>query len=97
MPDVLVGYDVETTTPEGKNRLRRVAIVCQNRGQRVQFSLFECRVTPAQLEALEAELVNIINPALDSLRIYVLHGDRTQSTRCHGRDRYRDFDDPLIL
>lgn len=95
--DVLVGYDVDTTGPEGRRRLRRVAIACQNYGQRVQFSLFECRVGDAWLEQFEAQLLEIIDPRFDSLRIYILRGGREGVVRTHGRDRYRDFDDPLIL
>ncbi|AEB11041.1 CRISPR-associated endonuclease Cas2 [Marinithermus hydrothermalis] len=95
--DVLVTYDVETTTLEGRSRLRRVAQVCKNFGQRVQFSVFELRVTEAQLEEFEAKLLDIIDPENDSLRIYVLHGGRERSLRQYGVDRYIDFDDPLVV
>jgi CRISPR-associated protein Cas2 len=95
--DILVGYDVDTTTAPGRARLRRMATLCKNYGQRVQFSLFECRVNPAQFETFESELVAVIDPTTDSLRIYTLIGGREQATRRHGKDRYVDFDDPLIL
>jgi len=95
--DILVVYDVQTTTPKGKRRLRRVAQLCKNYGQRVQFSVFECRVSQAQLETLETHSLEILDTNKDSLRIYILHRGRERSLRAHGVDRYRDFDEPLIL
>lgn len=95
--DILVAYDVNTETKEGQRRLRRVARVCTGFGQRVQKSLFECRVTQAQLEELEARLVKIIDGKKDSLRIYILPGDRNRLVRVHGIDHYIDFEDPLIV
>ncbi|RIH89768.1 CRISPR-associated endoribonuclease Cas2 3 [Calidithermus terrae] len=95
--DILVTYDVNTVSEEGKARLARVAKVCKNYGQRVQMSVFECRVTRAQLEELEAKLLKVIEPDKDSLRIYTLPGGREKCLRTHGQDRYQDFDDPLVL
>ncbi len=95
--DILVVYDVQTTTPKGKRRLRRVAQLCKNYGQRVQFSVFECRVTQAQMESLEAQSLDILDVSQDSLRIYILYQGREKSLRAHGLDRYRDFDEPLVL
>jgi CRISPR-associated protein Cas2 len=69
---VLVAYDVNTETPEGRVRLRRVARCCQNLGQRVQKSVFECLVDPAQWTALRSSLIDEIDPAKDSLRFYFL-------------------------
>ena len=68
---VLVSYDV-AEDEHGKRRLRRVAKVCKNFGQRVQYSVFECLVDPAQWTNLKDELVNEINPSYDSLRFYFL-------------------------
>ncbi|RLI54461.1 MAG: CRISPR-associated endonuclease Cas2 [Candidatus Thorarchaeota archaeon] len=95
--DILVAYDVDTVSEDGQARLRRVATVCKNFGQRVQFSIFECRVTRAQLEELEAKLLQVINPDTDSLRIYILYGGREKCLRAYGNDRYRDFDEPLVV
>lgn len=95
--DIVVGYDVDTTTPEGRRRLRRMAIVCKDYGQRVQFSLFECRVDPALYEEFESRLLQVVDPERDSLRVYSLAGPRAKSVRVWGKDRYFDFDDPLIL
>lgn len=69
---VLATYDVETVTPEGRKRLRRVAKECVNLGQRVQNSVFECLVDPAQFAELRHKLEQIIDPEKDSLRFYFL-------------------------
>jgi len=69
---VLVTYDVNVTTPEGKKRLRRVAKQCVNYGQRVQNSVFECLVDPTQFVVLKTKLEKIADPELDSLRYYYL-------------------------
>lgn len=69
---VLVTYDVNTETLEGKRRLRHVAKKCKNYGQRVQFSVFECLVDPAQWVVLKQELIDIIDKGKDSLRFYFL-------------------------
>lgn len=95
--DLLVTYDVDTTTREGRRRLRRVAKVCEGFGQRVQKSVFECRVNREQLESLQDRLQGEIDVEQDSLRIYVLMGGREDTLFVYGRDDYRDFDGPLVL
>ena len=65
---VLVTYDVNTLEEGGKKRLRRVAKACEDWGQRVQFSVFEIEVDPAQWTKLRARLEAIITPEHDSLR-----------------------------
>ena len=65
---VLVAYDVNTETPAGQKRLRHVAKTCENLGQRVQNSVFECLVEPAQWVALKQKLTDIIDSDKDSLR-----------------------------
>jgi len=69
---VLVTYDVNTETPEGRNRLRYVAKLCENRGQRVQNSVFECLLDPAQWAELKSSLIEIVDLQKDSLRFYYL-------------------------
>lgn len=69
---VLVTYDVSTTSPEGKKRLRHVAKQCVNFGQRVQNSVFECMLDPAQFTMLRNILEKIIDAEEDSLRYYFL-------------------------
>jgi CRISPR-associated protein Cas2 len=68
---VLVSYDV-AKDDNGARRLRRVAKTCKNYGQRVQYSLFECLVDPAQFAAFRRQLEKQIDPSLDSLRYYFL-------------------------
>lgn len=67
---ILVTYDVETTTAEGRKRLRKVAKVCVDYGQRVQNSVFECLLDAAQYEVFKHKLEKIINSESDSLRFY---------------------------
>jgi CRISPR-associated protein Cas2 len=69
---VLITYDVNTETAISRRRLRHVAKTCENRGQRVQNSVFECLVDPAQWVELRTKLVDIIDPGTDSLRFYFL-------------------------
>jgi CRISPR-associated protein Cas2 len=97
MADYLVSYDVETTTREGRRRLRRVARVCEDYGQRVQLSVFECRLDDTLFETFLARVGEVIDGQQDSLRIYRLPPDRAQAVRVLGRDRWRDPDEPLIL
>jgi CRISPR-associated protein Cas2 len=94
---VIVCYDVNTETPEGRRRLRRVAKACQSVGQRVQKSVFECRVDLSGLEELERRLLEIMNLDLDCLRLYRLADSRGCEIREHGRFRAVDFDGPLVL
>lgn len=95
--DLLVAYDVNTETREGRRRLRRIAKTCLTYGQRVQFSVFECRVNQAQLEEFEARLTQIMDKETDSLRIYILAGRRERYLRVHGVDQYVDYDEPIVL
>ncbi|MBU0661820.1 CRISPR-associated endonuclease Cas2 [Patescibacteria group bacterium] len=69
---VLVSYDVAVSEQGGQRRLRRVAKACKDYGQRVQFSVFECIVDPAQWTVLRERLMSEIDPLADSLRFYFL-------------------------
>lgn len=95
--DILVCYDVNTEEPAGRRRLNRVAKICTAYGQRVQKSVFECTITPTQLEQFKRRLLKVIDPNQDSLRFYRLVGGREQCTETYGRDSYRDFEEPLVL
>lgn len=75
---VLITYDVKTETKAGQARLRKVSKKCQDYGQRVQNSVFECLIDPAQLKVLQDKLFKIIDPEVDSLRYYYL-GDHWKS------------------
>jgi len=95
--NILVCYDVNTLTPEGRKRLRRVARCCLDYGQRVQLSVFECSVNEAKLEKLRQRLLNEFDPKEDSLRIYLLGPKREGVVEAHGRDYYVDFTAPLVI
>jgi len=73
---VLITYDVSTETPGGKKRLRQVAKACQDYGQRVQNSVFECVVDAGQLLKVKNRLVKLIDLESDSLRFYLIGSDR---------------------
>ncbi len=75
---VLITYDVNTEDPAGRRRLRQIAKQCVNYGQRVQNSVFECLLDPAQCRSLQAKLCKLMDPEKDSLRFYYL-GSRYES------------------
>lgn len=95
--EILVTYDVSTETREGRRRLRRVATICLGFGQRVQKSVFECRVTRAQMEELEDKLLRTVDLAEDSLRIYRLAEPRERYLRIHGTKPEFDLREPLVV
>lgn len=94
---VIICYDVNTETREGRRRLRRVAKLCESVGQRVQKSVFECQVDRSRFEVLERELLAEINAAQDNLRLYRIAELRGYEVREHGHFRATDFDAPLVL
>ena len=95
---VLITYDVETVTPAGKKRLRQVAKVCLDYGQRVQNSVFELNIYPADLVEIKSELERIIDPQKDSIRIYNLGKNWERRVESLGRDdTYNPEKDLLIL
>ena len=94
---VLVTYDVNTETEGGRRRLRRVARVCVNWGQRVQKSVFECSVDPAQFTKLKASLLDEIDAAVDSLRFYYLGANWRNRVEQVGARASIDPDGPLIV
>lgn len=94
---VLVTYDVNTTSKNGQKRLRKVAKVCQNYGQRVQNSVFECLVNSTQYATLKIELTNIIDEKRDSLRFYRLGNNYQGKIEHIGVKESIDLEDPLIF
>ncbi len=94
---VLITYDVSTETKEGRSRLRKVAKTCLNRGQRVQKSVFECLVDPAEFTELQGKLVNLIDPETDSLRFYFLGSNWKGRIEHHGANEPYDPEGPLII
>ena len=94
---VLVSYDVSTTDPGGPKRLHRVAKLCQNYGQRVQYSVFECIVDPAQWAAFKQRLIDLINQELDSLRFYYLWSNLRRRIEHVGAKKTFDQEGPMIV
>ncbi len=96
--NILVTYDIaDTESREGARRLRKVAIICKDYGQRVQFSVFECEIDEMQFEMFRAKLIKAVDLKLDSLRFYKLMGGRDRAVEAYGVDKYVDFNEPLIL
>jgi CRISPR-associated protein Cas2 len=94
---VLVTYDVRTSEPGGAARLRRVAKACRDYGQRVQFSVFEIEVDPAQWTKLKARLESLIEPEQDSLRYYYLGANWQRRIEHVGAKPAADLGGPLIV
>jgi len=93
---VLVSYDVSTTDPGGSRRLNRVAKACLDYGQRVQYSVFECIVDPAQWAVLKQRLTDEINQEKDSLRFYYLGSNWRRRVEHIGAKEGIDQEGPLI-
>ena len=94
---IVITYDVNTETTEGRRRLRHIARQCVNYGQWVQNSVFECLLDSAQCKALQAKLCDIIDIEKDSLRFYYL-GNKYESKIEHFgcKNTYRP-EDAMIL
>ena len=95
---MLVTYDVNVTTCAGEKRLRHIAKVCLDHGVRVQNSVFECEVDPAQWVHFKAELLRIYDPMQDSLRFYSL-GKRgvDKVEHCGSKPTFNPLHSTLIL
>ncbi|MBN1956793.1 MAG: CRISPR-associated endonuclease Cas2 [Desulfuromonadales bacterium] len=94
---VLVSYDVSTIDRQGARRLRRVAKICQNHGQRVQYSVFECLVDPAQWTMMRQQLIEVIDEESDSLRFYFLGANWQKRIEHVGAKETIDQEGPLIV
>jgi len=94
---VLITYDVNTESSEGRSRLRKVARVCVNYGQRVQNSVFECMLDAAQLRAIKHKLLTLIDVDKDSLRFYNLGNNyKTRIEHLGAKESY-DPQEPMII
>ena len=94
---ILVTYDVDTVSEKGQKRLRTVARLCQDYGQRVQNSVFECEVTEAQYATLKERLRTAMDEKLDSIRFYHLNHNKTHSIETLGRVTSFDVNDAIVL
>ncbi|MGI6120547.1 MAG: CRISPR-associated endonuclease Cas2 [Desulfosporosinus sp.] len=94
---VLVTYDVNVTSISGRRRLRKVAKQCQNYGQRVQNSVFECLVDPTQFAELKHRLESIVDQNKDSLRYYMLGSNWKRRVEHYGAKDTYDLEGVLII
>ncbi|MEG1617140.1 MAG: CRISPR-associated endonuclease Cas2 [Bacteroidales bacterium] len=94
---VLVTYDVETTSLGGQKRLRKVAKLCMNYGQRVQNSVFECVIDPANFTKLRYQLLEIIDKEKDSIRFYLLGNNWDRKVDFIGKLTSYNVNDSLII
>ena len=94
---ILVTYDVDTVSERGQKRLRQVSRICENYGQRVQNSVFECEVTEAQYCTLKDELRTAMDQQLDSIRFYHLNKNKNHSIDTLGRITSFDVNEAIIL
>lgn len=94
---IIVTYDVSTESREGRRRLRRVAKLCESIGQRVQKSVFECRVNQMQYEQLERSLLAEIDEKEDCLRLYRLTEPVELHVKEYGHFKAVDFEGPLVI
>ncbi|MGH9674688.1 MAG: CRISPR-associated endonuclease Cas2 [Bryobacteraceae bacterium] len=94
---VVVAYDVNTETKEGRRRLRRVAQACQDFGQRVQKSVFECVVRESDWALLKSRLLREFDARKDNLRFYFLDESAKKRIEHHGVGQPVDLEAPLIV
>jgi CRISPR-associated protein Cas2 len=94
---MLITYDINVTSNKGQSRLRKVAKICVNYGQRVQNSVFECKVTEAELLKIKKQLEDVIDKETDSLRFYRLGDNYDKKVKHIGAKQTYKFDDPMIL
>lgn len=94
---VLITYDVNTEDAAGRKRLRQIAKQCVNYGQRVQNSVFECLLDPAQCKLLQAKLCAIMDDEKDSLRFYYIGNQYRRKIEHFGCKPAYDPEDPMIL
>ena len=94
---VLVSYDVSTKSASGVRRLRKIAEIYLDYGLRVQNSVFECNVDPAQWESLKDKLLSMYDTKEDSLRFYFLGSHWQRRVEHHGAGVIKDIEDTLIV
>lgn len=95
--DVLVSYDIADTQGAGARRLRKVAQVCEKYGERMQFSVFECRLSPSRFERMLGEVKDVIDPELDSVIVYRFRGEIEDARMRFGRTRSRELGEPWMI
>ncbi|MEM7013961.1 MAG: CRISPR-associated endonuclease Cas2 [Verrucomicrobiota bacterium] len=94
---LLITYDVATSSEGGSRRLRRIAKICEDYGQRVQYSVFECKVDPAQFAQMRAKLFDELDLDQDSVRFYFLGDQWKKKVEHHGVKEGYDVDGFLVV
>lgn len=94
---VLITYDVNTEDAKGSKRLRKIAKICVNYGQRVQNSVFECLLTPAELSIVKSQLLTVMDDKKDSLRIYHLGNNYKSRIEHYGTKQTYNPEDLMVL
>ena len=94
---ILITYDVDTISEKGQKRLRQVARICKDYGQRVQNSVFECEVTEAQYVQLKAALEKVMDKQLDSIRFYHLSKNENRRVITIGKETSYNVNDIFVL
>lgn len=95
--DILLTYDIADTQGEGAARLRQVARVCEKYGERVQFSVFECRLSPSQFARFIGEIQDAIDNRRDSVNVYRFSGKISDARLTLGRCGSRELGDPWVI
>lgn len=94
---VVICYDVSTQDPPGRKRLRKIAEACKDHGVRVQYSVFECEISPAQWVILKHQLLDLMDERTDSLRFYYINTQAAEKTEHHGVRAPLDLSGPLLF
>lgn len=94
---VLISYDIQTKDETGQARLRRIAAICEDYGQRVQYSIFECVLDPADWEVCRQRLLDTADNDVDSLRFYFLGNHWRRKIEHHGAKTTIDPEGPLLI
>lgn len=95
--DFIIAYDISTASSDGERRLFEVAKICERYGVRVQKSVFEARLGDMQFERLITDLLTLIDPSLDRVLIYRVHGSINDSRMAFGRQDFHSFGESWIL
>ena len=95
--DILVTYDIADTEGVGASRLKRIAHLCEKYGQRVQFSVFECRLSPERLARMIGEVQDVIDRHRDSVIVYRFSGPIEEARLHFGRSQGHELGQPWIL
>lgn len=95
--DILVTYDIADTEKSGASRLRQIAQICEKYGNRIQFSVFECRLSPTRYARMTGEIKEVINDKVDSVVIYRFPGNIDDAKVQLGCIQAHDLDDPYII